>query len=120
MTEKESLGARLQFLRQQKGLTQAELASHIFVSRETVKDWENNRYEPSCEILVELSVFYKVSTDYILGVRNTRIINMDHLSDEQFEFIAQLVHSMQKKDRENPSHSIPQSKADYQKNPLIR
>ena len=68
----------------------------VIVSRETVKDWENDRYEPSCEILVELSNLYQISTDSILGVKNPRMISMDQLTNDQIEYITQLVHSMKK------------------------
>ncbi len=96
MGGKNSLGMRLQCLRQRKGLSQAELASMVIVSRETVKDWENDRYEPSCEILVKLSNLYQISTDSILGVKTPRMISTDQLTNDQIEYITQLVHSMKK------------------------
>ena len=68
----------------------------VIVSRETVKDWENDRYEPSCEILVKLSNLYQISTDSILGVKTPRMISTDQLTNDQIEYITQLVHSMKK------------------------
>jgi transcriptional regulator with XRE-family HTH domain len=96
MAETKILGVRLKCLRQKKGLTQAELASLMRVSRETVKDWERSRYEPSCKVLVELSILYQVSTDYLLGIENPRIIRIEHLSDDQVEAVNRLVLSMEK------------------------
>lgn len=96
MTETKTLGVRLKCLRRKKGLTQAELASLMRVSRETVKDWEHNRYEPSCRILVELPKLYQVSTDYLLGIDSLRIIKLEHLSDDQVEALHRLILLMEK------------------------
>ena len=60
MTKNDSVSSCIRRLRRKKGLTQAELATKILVSRETVRDWELNRYEPSCQILVRLSNFFRL------------------------------------------------------------
>ena len=96
MTETKTLGVRLKCLRRRKGLTQAGLASLMRVSRETVKDWEHNRYEPSCRILVELSKLYQVSADFILGLESPKVIQVEYLSDDQVEALHRLILSMEK------------------------
>ena len=96
MTETKTLGVRLKCLRRRKGLTQAGLASLMRVSRETVKDWERNRYEPSCRILVELSKLYQVSADFILGLESSKVIQVEYLSDDQVEALHRLILSMEK------------------------
>ena len=77
-----------------KELSQAELATQIFVSRGVVRDWELKKSEPSCEALIQLSDFYQVSTDYILGI-TPKVLRIDHLSREQIEVLHQLIFWMQ-------------------------
>ena len=58
---------KLQELRKQKGLTQEELAEHIYVSRTAVSKWESGRGFPSIESLKALSKFFSVSLDELLS-----------------------------------------------------
>ena len=95
MAQRNSVSARLQCLRRKKGLSQAELATQIFVSREAVRDWELKKSEPSCEALIQLSDFYQVSTDYILGISQPKVLRVDHLSREQIDVLHQLILWMQ-------------------------
>ena len=100
------VSTRLQYLRKKKGVSQAELATRIFVSREAVRDWERKKSEPSCEALVHLSDFYQVSTDYILGIQQPRLLRVDHLSKEQVEVLNKLIHWMEKADSADESQTI--------------
>ncbi len=61
------LANQMKKLRNQKGLTQQELADILHVSKGTVGMWETGRREPNTEILSELADFYGVTVDYLLG-----------------------------------------------------
>ena len=63
---------RLKLLRKESNLTQEDLAFKINVSRQAVASWEIGRSEPSLDILLKLSDFFMVSTDYLLGKTNIR------------------------------------------------
>ena len=65
MTELE-FGARLRQLRQEKHLTQQELADQLGVSNKSVSRWESGGY-PDITILVPLSRVLGVSVDELLG-----------------------------------------------------
>lgn len=54
-------------LRKEKGLTQAELAEKLNVSRQTVSNWELGTAGPNLERLSELSEFFGVPLDVLLG-----------------------------------------------------
>ena len=54
-------------LRKAASLTQEELAEAIFVSRTAVSKWESGRGYPSIDSLKELSRFFHVSIDELLG-----------------------------------------------------
>lgn len=51
----ESLGNRLREVREERGLTQAELAARIGVSRKTVNTIENRVFVPSTLIALKLA-----------------------------------------------------------------
>ena len=59
---------RLKELRIEKNLTQQQLGEAFQVHQTTVKDWETKGKQPNYETLIKLANFFKVSTDYLLGV----------------------------------------------------
>ena len=59
---------RLIELRTNAGLSQRKLAKEIGVSGVAVQYWEKNRSNPDPESIIRLAKFFKVSTDYLLGL----------------------------------------------------
>ena len=57
----------LQELRKQKGMTQEELASSLYVSRTAISKWESGRGYPNIESLKALAAFFEVSVDDLLS-----------------------------------------------------
>ena len=57
----------LKALRNEKNISQINLARHMNVSRSTVSMWENGASEPDNETLVKLANFFGVTIDYLLG-----------------------------------------------------
>lgn len=62
------LKEKLVDLRKKKGLSQAELAEAINVSRQAISRWEVGSAIPSADNLMWLSKFYGVSIDELMGV----------------------------------------------------
>lgn len=58
---------KLQELRKQKGITQEELASALFVSRTAISKWESGRGYPSIDSLKEISKYFSVTLDELLS-----------------------------------------------------
>lgn len=58
---------KIQELRRQRGLTQEELASLLFVSRTAVSKWESGRGYPSIDSLREIAKFFNISLDELLS-----------------------------------------------------
>lgn len=54
-------------LRLASGLTQAEMAEKLGVSKSTISMYENGNREPDYEILERIADFFNVDTDYLLG-----------------------------------------------------
>ena len=54
-------------LRKSKGMTQEELAEALFVSRTAVSKWESGRGYPGIDSLKEISRFFSVTIDELIG-----------------------------------------------------
>ena len=54
-------------LRKEKGLTQFQLAEQLNLDQTAVSKWERGRAVPDVQMLIVLSNFFDVSTDYLLG-----------------------------------------------------
>ena len=59
---------KLRELRKAASLTQEELAEALYVSRTAVSKWESGRGYPSIDSLKELSRFFRVSIDELIGL----------------------------------------------------
>lgn len=64
------LGHRIQLLRSQKGLSQAELACKLHVSASTIGMYEQGRREPALKKIVLLASVFDVTIDYLLTGRS--------------------------------------------------
>ena len=71
----ESLGQRIRNARKAKGMTQEQLASALYVSRQTVSSWENDRSEPSYEMLANLMELLDIRNkeEQSIGITDTHI-----------------------------------------------
>ncbi|MVB12133.1 helix-turn-helix protein [Caprobacter fermentans] len=80
-------GYRLRELRESKNLTQTQVAKRLNLSKTTISGYENNIKTPSLEVLVKLSILYGASADYILGLENRKLIQIDGLTMNQEEIL---------------------------------
>ena len=58
---------RLKELRQERGLSQAELAKAIDTAQPNIARWENGFNDPSSTQLVKLADYLNCTTDFLLG-----------------------------------------------------
>lgn len=63
--QKES-GKRIAALRKEKGLTQEQLAEKLNISTSTLGKIERGIQGFSIDLLIEIGIFFGISTDYIL------------------------------------------------------
>ncbi|MDR0325249.1 MAG: helix-turn-helix domain-containing protein [Oscillospiraceae bacterium] len=61
------LGDKLAELRKKKGLTQADLAAYLQISRQAYSTYEVDKHEMDLQTLGKLADFYGVSIDYLFG-----------------------------------------------------
>ena len=78
-------------LREEAGYTQSELAKKLDVTRSSVNAWEMGLSTPTTQYIVELAKLFHVSTDYLLGLDNTRQLVLDGLSKKEIEVLYSLI-----------------------------
>ena len=61
------IGEKLKSLRNEKKMTQKDLAEQLNVSAQAVSRWENDDVEPSLETLGQLATIFNVSVDELFG-----------------------------------------------------
>ena len=84
-------GDMIKNLRQSRSLNQVQLADSLNVSKQTVSNWENNNILPSIEMLVKISQFFSVSTDYLLELDGRSYIEVTGLTDVQLAHVRQII-----------------------------
>lgn len=90
-------GIRLRELRRRKKMTQAQVAKRLNLSKTAVSGYENNTKTPSVDVLIQLSILYGVTTDYLLGLDNREMLYVGELGGRQRELLEMLVSEMRGK-----------------------
>lgn len=85
------IGERIRELRERNGMTQTVLARRLGLSRSAINNWEMGISVPSTQYIVELSRFFKVSTDFILGQDKKELVDISFLNPDEKEMIYALV-----------------------------
>ena len=67
------LNQRIRELRLARKMSQVELAKALYVTKQSVSNWENDNIQPSVEMLMKLAKVFSVSTDYLLGMEGGQI-----------------------------------------------
>lgn len=91
------MGEKLKSLRIEKNLTQKQVADRIGLAISAVSSYESGTRYPSYDVLVKLARIFHVSTDYLLGITNTRNIDVTGLNDNEIELVSQLVDMLRSK-----------------------
>ncbi len=77
------LGKQIKKYRQENELSQEELADRIYVSRQTISNWENDKNYPDVNSLLLLSEVFQISLDELIKGdidRMKEIINKEEVS----------------------------------------
>ena len=61
---------RIRALRLEKNIDQNTFAKEINVSNASVSYWENAKQIPSAEVIYKMAIFFGVSADYLLGIKD--------------------------------------------------
>ena len=93
----ENMGEKLKSLRVEKKLTQKQVADRIGLATSAVSSYESGARYPSYDVLVKLSRIFHVSTDFLLGITDKRMIDVTGLNDSEIALVSQLVDMLRKK-----------------------
>ena len=91
-----ALNENIKKLRIARGLNQVEFAKILCVTKQCVSNWENDNVVPSIDMLCKIADFFEVSTDYLLGRSERRVIEVSNLTDEQISHITSIVNDLGK------------------------
>lgn len=86
-----NLGDRYRDLRKDRKLTQDDLAQYLGLTRSAINTWEQGLSIPSVNMIISLSQFYGVTTDYLLGLDNADLVDISKLSSEDRVMVHDLV-----------------------------
>lgn len=75
------IGKKLKAARQNSGLTQEQAAERLFVSRQTISNWENEKTYPDIVSVVKLSDLYSISLDELLKGDTKMLEHLEESTD---------------------------------------
>ena len=86
-------GERLQKLRREKGLSQAQLSARLGVSASQIANYEMERRLPSIQALMDTSRVLGVSTDYLLGLNSDsqEQVDVSGLSSDEIDVLRSII-----------------------------
>ena len=90
-------GKKLRTLRTQAGMTQAELAKRLNITKSVVSYYELQERTPSPDVIIKLADIFHVSTDFLLGVNHNKMIDVSELSEEDVRFLLITIETLRKK-----------------------
>lgn len=64
--------SRLKDLREDADLTQAQVSKELHCTQQTYSNYETGARDLPTAVLIQLARFYDVSTDYILGLKDSK------------------------------------------------
>ena len=89
-------GNVLKTQRLKDGMTQAQLAQKLGVTKSVISAYETGLRLPSYDILIHIAKLFNVSTDFLLGVENKQNIDFSGLSQEERDALINLIRAMKK------------------------
>lgn len=88
------IGKKIKKLRKTSGITQADLARELGITRSSVNAWEMGVSLPSTLYVIELARIFKVSTDYLLDVEREAVLDISGLDDDSIKILTAMVYYM--------------------------
>lgn len=94
-------GNILKHLRHEKRITQTDLGKLIGTTKAVISKYENSMSYPPYDVLIKISEVFRVSTDYLLGIKKNKILDVSQLTDSQFDSIVKIINEFEKVNNKN-------------------
>lgn len=94
-----NFGDKLKTLRTNAGMSQTELAKRLNISKSVVSYYEKAERSPSPDVLIKLADIFHVSTDYMLGITQKKVIDVSDLSDDDMRFLLITIDTLRNKNK---------------------
>ncbi|MGN0706937.1 MAG: helix-turn-helix transcriptional regulator [Faecalibacterium sp.] len=88
------ISEKIKELREKAGLSQAQLAKKLDVTRSSVNAWEMGLSTPTTQYVVDMARLFHVSTDHILGMESEMTLSLRGYTDEEVSIIMALLRYM--------------------------
>lgn len=85
------IAKKIKDLREKNNLTQSALAKKLNVTRSSVNAWEMGISIPSTALIVDLAKLFHVSTDYLLGIKETSTLDISTLNEKEIMILYELI-----------------------------
>lgn len=96
------LGERIRRLREERGLSQKQLAERIGVKKQSVSNWENGNAMPSMDKFLQLVEFFRTTPNYMLGYEIKAGIDVTGLSENEIGHLMLLIDDLKAHHEKEP------------------
>ena len=86
-----TIGERIHTLREQRGMSQAEFARRLGVTRATISAWEQGVNLPTAGYLADMARLLRVSSDYLLGLDRSNSLSLQGMTPQEIKLVYELV-----------------------------
>ncbi len=94
-----NFGDKLKHLRIEKNLTQKQLAERIGLATSAISSYESGNRYPTYDVMAKFARIFHVSTDYLIGIEESRKLETTGLSNDSIELVAKLIEKLREIDR---------------------
>lgn len=94
-----NMGDKLKSLRLGNKMTQRQVAERVGLAVSAISSYESGTRYPSYDVLLKLARMFHVSTDYLLGAKEARSLDVTGLDDDEIDIISQLVEKLREHSR---------------------
>lgn len=81
-------------------MTQQQLAEKLGITKSVVSYYELSERTPSPEVLRDLALIFRVSTDYLLGIERAKTIDVSELSDDDIKLLLVTIETLKNKNKQ--------------------
>lgn len=91
---------KLKSLREERGMTQSQVAGYVGVSKAMISAYETASKAPSLDVLIRLSKLYGVSVDYLVSLDDRQYLDVSDLDETSTALVAALVNKLKQAPKE--------------------